>query len=63
MTIDELIAENARLKKALETEKLVWSIKEDIMRDRFQQCKDAAEYWKNKAEDLRDENNSRKDRE
>ena len=52
MDIDELKSENERLKKELQAEKLVWSIKEEQMRDHFQRCKDAAEYWKKQAEDL-----------
>ena len=38
--------------KELRAERLVWSIKEEQMRDNFQRCKDAAEYWKKQAEDL-----------
>jgi hypothetical protein len=52
MDINELKAENERLKKELQAEKLVWAIKESQMRDNFQRCKDAAEYWKGRAENL-----------
>lgn len=41
-----LRAENERLKTELKTEKLVWAVKEDQMRDNFQKCKDVAEHWK-----------------
>ena len=46
MDIDELKAENERLKKELQAEKLVWAIKEGQIRDNFQRCKSAAEYLK-----------------
>lgn len=52
MDIDELKAENERLKKELQVEKLVWAIKEGQMRDNFQKCKSAAEYWKKKHEEI-----------
>ena len=52
----------ARAWKELQTEKLVWSIKEEQMRDNFQRCKDAAEYWKKKAEDLMAENTKLKEK-
>jgi len=35
MDINELKAENERLKKELQAEKLVWAIKEGQMRDNF----------------------------
>jgi hypothetical protein len=52
MDIDELKAENERLKKELQAEKLVWAIKEGQIRDNFQRCKSAAEYWKKKYEEI-----------
>ena len=52
MDINELKAENERLKKELQAEKLVWAIKEGEMRDNFQKCKSAAEYWKKKHEEI-----------
>lgn len=38
--------------KELKAEKLVWAIKEEQMRDNFQRCKSAAEYWKKKYEEI-----------
>ena len=52
MDIDELKAENERLKKELQAEKLVWAIKEGQIRDNFQRCKSAAEYWKDKYQEV-----------
>jgi len=52
MDINELKAENERLKKELQAEKLVWAIKEGQMRDNFQKCKSAAECWKKKYEEI-----------
>ena len=38
--------------RELKAEKLVWAVKEEQMRDNFKRCKDAAEYWKGKYEEV-----------
>ena len=38
--------------RELKAEKLVWAVKEEQMRDNFLKCKDAAEYWKDKYQEV-----------
>lgn len=54
--ITSLEAELAKKDKEIQLDKLINAIKEDQMKDNFTRCKQAAEFWKDKAETLEAEN-------